>query len=119
MKSGDIVAEFYREDMLTRVDDFKAQIVQEVLKEDKLITQIASAHGIHPNLIGEWKAAALQGLPSLFEKEHSELAKERATHEKQVNELLPSWRRISPACRVAARTRMSVRRSSNSDCSTT
>ena len=28
---------------------FKAGIVQEVLREDKLITQIASAHGVHPN----------------------------------------------------------------------
>ena len=66
---------------------FKAEIVQEVLKEDKLIMEIASTHGIHPNLIGEWKSAVLKGLPSLFEKEHSELTKERAAHEKQVNEL--------------------------------
>ena len=52
---------------------FKAESVQEVLRGDKLITQIASTHEIHPNLIGEWKADALKGLPSLFEKEHSEL----------------------------------------------
>ncbi len=74
---------------------FKAQIVQEVLKEDKLITQIASAHGIHPNLIGEWKAAALKGLPSLFEREHSELTKERAAHERQVNELYAEIGRLT------------------------
>jgi len=74
---------------------FKAEIVQEVLKEDKLITQIASAHGIHPNLIGEWKAAALKGLPSLFEREHSEQAKERAVHEKQVNELYAEIGRLT------------------------
>src|SRR5512133_2249627 len=74
---------------------FKAEIVQEVLKEDKLITQIASAHGIHPNLIGEWKAAALKGLPSLFEREHYELAKERAAREKQVNELYAEIGRLT------------------------
>lgn len=66
---------------------FKAQIVQEVLREEKTITQIASTHGVHPNMIGEWKAAALKGLPMIFEKGHSELAAERASHEKQLNEL--------------------------------
>ena len=74
---------------------FKAGIVQEVLKEDKLITQIASAHGVHPNLVGEWKAAALKSLPSLFEKEHAELTKERAAHEKQVNELYAEIGRLT------------------------
>ena len=74
---------------------FKAQVVQEVLKEDELITQIASAHGVHPNLIGEWKAAALKGMPSLFEKEHSEQTKERAGHEKQVNELYAEIGRLT------------------------
>ena len=74
---------------------FKAQVVQEVLKEEKLITQIASAHGVHPNLIGEWKAAALKGLPSLFEQKHAELAKERSAHEKQVNELYAEIGRLT------------------------
>jgi len=74
---------------------FKAEIVQEVLKEDKLITQIASAHGVHPNLVGAWKAAALKGLPSLFEKEHSEVTKERAAHERQLNELYAEIGRLT------------------------
>jgi len=38
-------------------------------------------------VIGDWKAVALKGLPSLFENGHSELAAERAAHEKQVNGL--------------------------------
>lgn len=74
---------------------FKAEIVQDVLRGDKLITQIASTHGIHPNLIGEWKADALKGLPSLFEKEHSELTKERAAHDKQVTELYADIGRLT------------------------
>ncbi len=47
---------------------FKAQVVQAALKEEKTIAQIASEHDIHPNQISTWKAAALKGLPSLFEK---------------------------------------------------
>ena len=64
---------------------FKAQVVQEVLREDKTIAQIASTYGVHPTQIGEWKAAAQKGLPALFEKGQSELAAVRAAHDKQVN----------------------------------
>ena len=74
---------------------FKAQIVQEVLKEEKTIAQIASAHGVHPTQIGEWKAAALKGLPTLFEKGQSELAAVRAAHEKQLNELYAEIGRLT------------------------
>jgi transposase len=74
---------------------FKAEIVQEVLKEDKLITQIASAHGVHPNQIGEWKAIAVKGLPSLFDKEYSELEKLRGVHEKQVKEMYEEIGRLT------------------------
>lgn len=31
--------------------NFKAQIVREILKEEKTIPQIAAEHGIHPNLL--------------------------------------------------------------------
>jgi len=74
---------------------FKAQIVQEVLREDKLISQIASAHGIHPQLIGQSKAQVLQGLPSLFEKEHTAEEKLRAAHEKQLTELYAEIGRLT------------------------
>ena len=48
----------------------KAQIVLEVLKEEKTISQIASEHGVHPNQLHRWKAQALDGLPRLFENDH-------------------------------------------------
>ena len=74
---------------------FKAQIVQEVLREEKTIAQIASEHGVHPTQIGDWKAAALKGLPALFEKGQSELAAVRVAHEKQVNELYAEIGRLT------------------------
>jgi hypothetical protein len=37
---------------------FKAQVVQDVFKGDKTIAQLASEHGVHPNLISLWKATA-------------------------------------------------------------
>ena len=74
---------------------FKAQIVQEILKEEKPLTQIASTHGVHPTLIGEWRKAALEALPTIFEREHSEIEKERAAHERQVNDLYAEIGRLT------------------------
>src|SRR3712207_7317482 len=65
---------------------FKARLVQELLKETKTIAQLAAEHGIHPNVLGTWKATALQGLPSLFERRDS-LQAVQAAHEQQVQEL--------------------------------
>lgn len=47
---------------------FKAKVVQELLKEEKTWAQIATAYEVHPIQLEEWRARALEGLPSLFEK---------------------------------------------------
>ena len=74
---------------------FKAEIVEEVLREDKTVTEIAAEHGIHPNQIHRWKAMALQGLPSLFSAE-SEAAKAATdAHDKQLNELYAEIGRLT------------------------
>ncbi len=42
---------------------FKAQIVQQVLREDKTLAQIASEHGVHPNQISmDGKGRALDNI---------------------------------------------------------
>jgi transposase len=73
---------------------FKAKIVAEALKEEKTITQLASEHEIHPNQISAWKAAALTGLPSLFERE-SKVAIEHAAHLQQLDELYSQIGRLT------------------------
>jgi putative transposase len=45
---------------------FKAQVVQEMLKEDKTLAQLAAKHGVHPNQLRQWRATFLEGLPTLF-----------------------------------------------------
>jgi DNA-binding NarL/FixJ family response regulator len=52
---------------------FKAEIVQQVLREEKTIAEIASEHEIHPNQIKRWKATMVKGLPSLFSDETTSL----------------------------------------------
>ncbi len=73
---------------------FKAKIVQEVIKEDKTIAQIASENGLHPNQISQWKATALNGLPTLFERE-SKAKSDQAAHEKQVEDLYAQIGRLT------------------------
>lgn len=65
---------------------FKAKIVQEAIKEEKTITQIASENGIHPNQISQWKALALAGLPTLFDRQ-SKAQTEQAAQKAQTEEL--------------------------------
>ncbi len=66
---------------------FKAQIVQQVLREDKTLAQIASEHGVHPNQISQWKAIALQELPTIFERGNGAQAAEKAAQDKQTAQL--------------------------------
>lgn len=66
--------------------ELKTQIVLAALREDKTIAQLAAEHQVHPNQISAWKAAALQGLPTLFARENKAHT-DQAAHEQQVEEL--------------------------------
>jgi transposase-like protein len=71
---------------------FKAHVVQEVLAGDKSLGQIAAQYGIHPNMIGKWKRAALQAMPAAFDEEsqlqaQAQIAALKAQHEKEMEEL--------------------------------
>ncbi|EFH84439.1 transposase IS3/IS911 family protein [Ktedonobacter racemifer DSM 44963] len=65
---------------------FKAKVVQELLKEEKTIAQIALEYEVHPTQLKNWRAQALEGLPSLFEKQDS-TADLKAAYEKQLTDL--------------------------------
>lgn len=67
---------------------FKAQIVRELLKEEKPINQLAAEHGLHPNQLYRWREIALAGLPGLFARESAqEHAAKEAAHEQQLQDL--------------------------------
>ena len=74
--------------------EFKAKVVQELLKEEKTLSQIASDHGVHPNQLRQWKAKALEGLPSLFEKD-GKAQQEKAAHDQQVQALYAEIGRLT------------------------
>ena len=59
---------------------FKAQVVLELLKEEKTINQLAAEQGVHPTQLRDWKKQVLDGLPNLFEAS-PEAAQEREREE--------------------------------------
>jgi transposase-like protein len=68
--------------------EFKTNIVREILREEKSITQIAAEHGIHPHQVYQWRDIALQGLPTLFSGQSvKEQAQREAAHAQKVHEL--------------------------------
>jgi transposase-like protein len=74
---------------------FKAEVVQELLKEEKPIAQIAAQHGIHPNQLSKWKAIALKGLPDLFSDEQKAVKAVKQSYEGQINELYAEIGRLT------------------------
>jgi transposase-like protein len=76
-------------------EDLKAQIVLEILKEDKTLNELASEYGIHVNQLRQWKKIAVQGLPSLFGKEGKEFDKIQTSYEKQIEDLYSEIGRLT------------------------
>ena len=73
----------------------KAAIVLELLKEEETLPQIASRHGIHPNLLRTWKAQALAELPTLFADDQSDKRALEAEHQRQLDELYAEIGRLT------------------------
>ena len=65
---------------------FKAKVVQELLKEEKTLAQIASDYEVHPTQLKNWRITAVEGLSSLFERQDS-TAELKEAYEKQLTEL--------------------------------
>jgi transposase-like protein len=74
---------------------FKAQVVQEILKEGKTIVQLASEYRVHPSQLNTWKTIGLNGLPSLFSREHKAADADQAAHEKKLNDLYAEIGRLT------------------------
>ena len=75
---------------------FKAQLVQQMLREEKSVAQLAAEHGIHPNQLYQWRDQVLQALPSLFSDQSArEQAAKDAAHERQVQRLYAQIGKLS------------------------
>ena len=75
---------------------FKAEVVREILRETRSISQIAAQHGIHPNQLYLWRDQALAGLPNLFTDQAARtLADEQAAHAAQLDALYAEIGRLT------------------------
>lgn len=75
---------------------FKAEVVREILREQRSISQIAAQHGIHPNQLYLWRDQALAGLPSLFSDQAARsLAEQQAAHAAERDQLYAEIGRLT------------------------
>ena len=55
----------------TYSSEFKAKLVMEVLRGERLLNEIASENNIHPNMLTRWKTDAVNNFHILFENENA------------------------------------------------
>lgn len=46
--------------------DFKAKVALEALRGELTTAQLATKHGVHQTMVGEWKCQAVEGLAGVF-----------------------------------------------------
>ena len=73
---------------------FKAQVVLELLKEEKTLAQISAEYAVHANVLREWRTQALKGMPTIFER-RDDVAALKAAHTQQVDELYAEIGRLT------------------------
>ena len=73
----------------------KAQIVLEILKEERTIAQIASEYSVHPNQLHRWKKQAIDQFAELFQKDNKRERAKAAAHERQLEELYAEIGRLT------------------------
>lgn len=73
---------------------FKAKLVLQLLQGDKSLSQLASEHKVHPNLLRNWRELALKDFASLFENKNLS-ADLQQVHEQQVEELYAQIGRLT------------------------
>jgi putative transposase len=64
--------------------DFKARLALEVIKQERTLTEIASDHAVHPNLLLQWKRQLLESLPQVFADKRAKEQKHQEEKEAQL-----------------------------------
>ena len=74
----------------------KAEIVREIWRETRSISQIAAQYGIHPNQLYTWRDQAAAALPDLFtDRAAQTLAEQQAAHAAACDQLYAEIGRLT------------------------
>lgn len=73
---------------------FKAEVVLELLREEKSIAEISSEYKVHTTQLRRWREQALSNLPQLFTKQE-QWGKDKAKYEVKIDELYTEIGRLS------------------------
>lgn len=60
--------------------DFKARVAIEAIRGEKTIQELAQQHGVHPNMITQWKKQLIDSASEIFDKKKG--AQEKADAER-------------------------------------
>jgi transposase-like protein len=66
--------------------EFKTQVAVAALREQQTLNELASAYGIHPVQVAQWKKQALTGLPEVFASRRGRAQAEAAAQQAQLYE---------------------------------
>ena len=75
----------------------KLKIVLEALKEERLMSNIASEYGVHPNVIHRWKKELLEGADKIFNtsKDSKAADKEKKQQKQTIEDLYTQIGRLT------------------------
>ncbi len=73
----------------------KAQIVLELLKEEKSVAQISSEYGIHTNQLYRWKKQGTAQFHEVFEDRQKEFRELEQEHHRKVDQLYAEIGRLT------------------------
>ena len=74
--------------------DLKTQIVLEMLKETKSVSELASEYGVHPTQLHRWRNHVVDNMPQLF-SEKDNLGAVKSEYEKTIEELYTEIGRLT------------------------
>lgn len=57
--------------------EFKARVALDAIRGEQTLSELAAKHGVHPNLIGQWKRQAIEQMATLFGGGRAEAVKEK------------------------------------------
>src|SRR6266446_3269323 len=66
--------------------EFKAKVAAAALREQQTLNELASAYGVHPVQVAQWKKQALTGLPEVFTGRRARAAQDSETLQAQLYE---------------------------------